>query len=115
MPTNHLKSFSASQAFSSTFFATILLSLHFSTFVSALAINKGTASTNGTIANVPHEGTSFAGSPGHGVEKRADNARFTFYETGLGACGGWNNPTDFVRMNVSFVFWTGGMTDLLLI
>jgi hypothetical protein len=30
------------------------------------------------------------------VEKRGSNARWTFYETGLGACGGYNSDSDFI-------------------
>jgi hypothetical protein len=31
-----------------------------------------------------------------GLEKRFDNTQFTFYQTGLGACGKRNSNSDFV-------------------
>ena len=31
------------------------------------------------------------------LERRVDNARFTYYDVGLGACGKTNQPSDFVR------------------
>ncbi|TFY78372.1 hypothetical protein EWM64_g5642 [Hericium alpestre] len=31
-----------------------------------------------------------------GLEKRFDNARFTYYADGLGACGKSNQPSDFI-------------------
>lgn len=33
---------------------------------------------------------------GHGLEKRGNDARFTFYDVGLGACGKTNVPSDFI-------------------
>ncbi|KAK7015006.1 RlpA-like double-psi beta-barrel-protein domain-containing protein-containing protein [Favolaschia claudopus] len=30
------------------------------------------------------------------VEKRGSGARWTFYSTGLGACGGWNKDSDYI-------------------
>jgi hypothetical protein len=61
-----------------------------------------------------------------GIHKRGfDNARFTFYDVGLGACGQYNSPGDFiVAMNVaqygdgypgplcfkSITIWYGGKT-----
>jgi len=33
---------------------------------------------------------------GRSLEKRFSNARFSFYQTGLGACGKYNNPGDFI-------------------
>lgn len=35
------------------------------------------------------------------LEKRYENARFTYYAAGLGACGGYNTDNDFV----SFFFY----------
>lgn len=32
-------------------------------------------------------------------EKRFSNARFTLFDTGLGACGKTNSPSDFVRLS----------------
>lgn len=32
----------------------------------------------------------------HTLSKRFDNARFSYYETGLGACGKTNTDSDFV-------------------
>ena len=31
------------------------------------------------------------------LEKRFDNTRFTFYDVGINACGGFDHPGDFVR------------------
>jgi hypothetical protein len=44
-----------------------------------------------------HPGTTYLRSnETHEMFKRADNARMTFYEAGLGACGKVNNDGDFV-------------------
>lgn len=34
------------------------------------------------------------------LQKRYDQARFTFFDTGLGACGATNSPSDFVRTSL---------------
>ena len=31
------------------------------------------------------------------LQKRGRNSRFTFYQTGLGACGAYSQPTEHVR------------------
>ncbi|TFY76224.1 hypothetical protein EWM64_g7785 [Hericium alpestre] len=38
------------------------------------------------------------------VDKRDDNARFTFYDVGLGACGRINQPSDFEWDNGAHCF-----------
>lgn len=42
------------------------------------------------------------------IDKRFDNARFTYYADGMGACGQWNSPGDFVstRMILSFYLYS---------
>ncbi|KAL0571035.1 hypothetical protein V5O48_010922 [Marasmius crinis-equi] len=32
----------------------------------------------------------------HNISKRSFTGRFTFYATGLGACGGYNNDNDYI-------------------
>ncbi|KAL0951149.1 hypothetical protein HGRIS_007883 [Hohenbuehelia grisea] len=45
--------------------------------------------------------------PALGLEKRVSNARFTWFDTGLGACGGVNSPGDHV-VAMSKLDWDGG-------
>lgn len=45
-----------------------------------------------------HPGTNYL-ERDHTLSKRFDNARFTFYEAGQGACGGFNSDSDFVSLN----------------
>lgn len=59
------------------------------------AVNGATHSTR----HRRHAGTSFLqhdDNSTHTFEKRFDNARMTFYEAGLGACGKYNNDGDYV-------------------
>ncbi|KIY52766.1 hypothetical protein FISHEDRAFT_5280, partial [Fistulina hepatica ATCC 64428] len=44
------------------------------------------------------------------LAKRDGNARFTYYGAGLGACGGTNSPSDYVRRLFSGLVqqWDGG-------
>ncbi|OCB91405.1 expansin family protein [Sanghuangporus baumii] len=100
-----IRSFSAFQTFTGTFSGAVLLSLCFSPRASALAIDKGTVSQNPTTTHIPLDSTS--GFSVLDPVKRDDNGRFTFYETGLGACGGWNNPTDFI-VALNEEQWDGG-------
>ncbi|KAL0071555.1 hypothetical protein AAF712_001412 [Marasmius tenuissimus] len=37
-----------------------------------------------------------ARTPKTNISKRAFGGRLTYYQTGLGACGGYNNPSDFI-------------------
>ncbi|KAL5490445.1 hypothetical protein ACEPAI_5278 [Sanghuangporus weigelae] len=105
MPISYPRGTSTSRAFNSTLFAAVLLSLCLSSLVSALAIDKGPTPRNSTIAHISRDTTS--GSPASSIDKRDENGRFTFYETGLGACGGWNNPTDFI-VALNEEQWDGG-------
>ncbi|KAL5532997.1 hypothetical protein ACEPAF_4771 [Sanghuangporus sanghuang] len=100
-----IRSFSAFQTFTGTFSGAVLLSLCFSPRASALAIDKGTVSQNPTTTHIPLDSTS--GFSVLDPVKRDDNGRFTFYETGLGACGGWNNSTDFI-VALNEEQWDGG-------
>lgn len=51
-----------------------------------------------------HAGTSFLQNrETHVLEKRFDNARMTFYEAGLGACGKTNNDGDYVSQRFNRV------------
>jgi len=43
-----------------------------------------------------------------GLEKRFDNARFTLYQTGLGACGNTNSNTDFIVALNTQQYGSGG-------
>lgn len=44
-----------------------------------------------------HAGTNFL-QQNHTLAKRIDNARFSYYEAGQGACGATNSDADFVRI-----------------
>lgn len=46
-----------------------------------------------------HAGTNFL-KQDHSLSKRFDNARFSYYEAGKGACGATNSDSDFVRARV---------------
>ncbi|KAL5529089.1 hypothetical protein ACEPAG_5063 [Sanghuangporus baumii] len=107
MPISYPRSTSTSRAFNSALFAVVLLSLSLSlsSLVSALAIDKEITPRNSTIAHTSRDTTS--GSPTSSIVERDENGRFTFYETGLGACGGWNNPTDFI-VALNEEQWDGG-------
>ena len=53
-----------------------------------------------------HAGTNYLGrsdsdNETHVFEKRFDNARMTFYEAGMGACGKTNNDGDYVSLSLS--------------
>lgn len=75
-----------------SFLSTLVFSLSLSSFV--LAGSHETPRRR-------HTGTNFLSS-NHTLSKRIDNARFSFYEAGQGACGGFNTDSDFVSTNLQF-------------
>ena len=44
-----------------------------------------------------HAVSRMAAADASSLAKRYDNAKFTYYETGLGACGTTNKDSDWVR------------------
>ncbi|KIP09285.1 hypothetical protein PHLGIDRAFT_18677 [Phlebiopsis gigantea 11061_1 CR5-6] len=69
-----------------TFLSTLVLSLSLSSFVLADSHES---------SRRRHAGTNFL-STNHALSKRFDNARFSYYETGEGACGAFNKDSDFI-------------------
>ncbi|KAG2107263.1 plant expansin [Suillus discolor] len=50
----------------------------------------------GHIQRVRHHELAQRARGDVGIHKRFDNARFTFYDVGLGACGQYSSPSDFI-------------------
>ncbi|KAJ6623452.1 RlpA-like double-psi beta-barrel-protein domain-containing protein-containing protein [Mycena sp. CBHHK59/15] len=80
---------------SATMFSTVLL--FFVLSVSGLDVNVLFSSPDFFLFDHAHAGlgsnTTVTTFP---LEKRYDQARFTFFDTGLGACGTTNSPSDFI-------------------
>lgn len=77
--------------------------LSLATFSSALVLSLGTLAAAGNHESFKrhHVGPARL-DQNHTLSKRFDNARFSFYETGMGACGKYNNDGDFVSLPCNF-------------
>jgi len=81
-------------------FITALVSLFSFQAVSADNNHSGELSArfrrNGRSVNVAaNQRRDIIVAPRHQLQKRYSNARFTFYKTGLGACGDYNTDNEF--------------------
>lgn len=83
------------------------------TFLLSLAPYKSLAAESSNVSRYPlavrrNETAEQGPKPDKGAvdhdppsDKRFDNARFTYYADGLGACGQFNGPGDFVSTELS--------------
>ncbi|KAJ8587721.1 hypothetical protein M405DRAFT_852797 [Rhizopogon salebrosus TDB-379] len=79
----------------------MLLSMMFVFVSTILPFTSG--STHGPLRRESHQQLAKRARSDVGIHKRSfDNSRFTYYDVGLGACGQYNSPGDFiVALNVA--------------
>lgn len=66
-----------------------------STLVFSLSLSSLVTAGSHEAPRRRHAGTNFL-QTNHTLSKRYDNARFSYYEAGQGACGATNSDSDFV-------------------
>lgn len=81
--------------------------------VSSSDVHHGSLKRKRHISNSLPENVPIHNVTVRALEKRFDDARFTFFATGLGACGKTNSPSDFVcsTFTLSQKLHTNGIVD----
>ncbi|KAI0709001.1 hypothetical protein C8Q76DRAFT_785950 [Earliella scabrosa] len=90
-------------AFATPFRATLILFALASTLVSA---NPSSHEHNKLEVGRRHHALNLVERDAH-LEKRFDNARFTLFDAGVNACGGFDQPNDFI-VALNTHQWDGG-------
>jgi hypothetical protein len=63
----------------------------------SLSLSNAVVASSHDAPRRRHAGTNFL-QQNHTLSKRYDNARFSYYEAGKGACGATNSDSDYVRL-----------------